>query len=193
MVKQGGDLFRIRRATAADAAAIELLIGLSVRGLQSADYSPAQIDGALGTVFGVDSHLIADGTYFVVEAAMGTIAGCGGWSKRKTLFGGDRGSGREDELLDPLRDAAKIRAFFVHPDWARRGIGSQLLTACEGAAMEAGFRSFELGATITGERLYRARGYEAVEHVDVPLVNGAKLPIIRMSKRAIENGRGADW
>jgi GNAT superfamily N-acetyltransferase len=184
-VKQGADVFRIRRATAADVSAIELLIGLSVRGLQSTDYSAAQIEGALGTVFGVDSQLIADGTYFVVEAMDGrtaAITGCGGWSKRKTLFGGDRGSGREDELLDPLRDAAKIRAFFVHPDWARRGIGSKLLTACEGAAMEAGFRSFELGATITGERLYRARGYKAVEHVNVPLVNGASLPIIRMSK-----------
>jgi GNAT superfamily N-acetyltransferase len=180
-VRQGAGLFRIRCATAADVSAIELLIDLSVRGLQSADYSAAQIDGALGTVFGVDSQLIADGTYFVVVAGT-VIVGCGGWSKRKTLFGGDHGSGREDELLDPMRDAAKIRAFFVHPDWARQGIGSKLLAACERAAMDAGFRSFELGATITGERLYRERGYEAVEHVNVPLVNGASLPIIRMSK-----------
>jgi GNAT superfamily N-acetyltransferase len=177
---------RIRRAIPADADAIAILIGQSVRGLQTHDYSPAQIEGALGTVFGVDSQLIADGTYFVVEAAFDdrkpAIVGCGGWSKRKTLFGGDRRSGREDELLDPLRDSAKIRAFFVHPDWARRGIGSTILTTCENAASEAGFRSFELGATLTGEHLYKARGYEVVDRIEVPLLNGASLPVIRMSK-----------
>jgi GNAT superfamily N-acetyltransferase len=183
--------FRIRCASSADIAAIELLIQRSVRELQKQDYSPAQMEGALGTVFGVDSQLIGDGTYFVLEAVFddgtATLVGCGGWSKRKTLFGGDRRSGREDELLDPLRDSAKIRAFFVHPDWARRGIGSRILSACEGAASEAGFRSFELGATLTGERLYSARGYEAIDRIEVPLANGVLLPIVRMSKRGLNN------
>jgi len=179
---------RIRSATPADVATIATLIDQSVRGLQQHDYSPAQIDGALGTVFGVDSQLIADGTYFVLEAAFDdgtvTLVGCGGWSKRKTLFGSDHCSGREDELLDPLRDSAKIRAFFIHPDWARRGLGTAILTACETAATKAGFRSFELGATLTGEPLYRARGYEPIERIEVPLANGVNLPIIRMAKGA---------
>ena len=161
------------------------MIDLSVRSLQAGDYSAIQIEGALGTVFGVDTQLIGDGTYFVAEAReQNVIVGCGGWSKRKTLFGSDHGAGREDSLLDPLHDNARIRAFFVHPDWARRHIGSMILDACETAAMEAGFTGFELGATVTGERLYSVRGYTAIEHVDVPLSNGAPLPIIRMSKRA---------
>jgi GNAT superfamily N-acetyltransferase len=181
--------WNIRGAIPADIPALRVLIDLSVRSLQAQDYSPAQIEGALGTVFGVDSQLIADGTYFVVEAVCDggkkKIVGCGGWSKRKTLFGGDHGSGREDGLLDPLRDSARIRAFFVHPDWARRGIGSRILDTCESAAMEAGFKAFELGATITGERLYRARGYEVIDRIEAPLANGASLPVIRMSKPAL--------
>jgi GNAT superfamily N-acetyltransferase len=111
------------------------------------------------------------------------IVGCGGWSKRKTLFGSDYGSGREDGLLDPRCDNARIRAFFVHSDFARRGIGSKILETCENAATEAGFKGFALGATIAGERLYRERGYQAIEWIGTPLVNGASLPIIRMSKR----------
>jgi len=154
---------------------------LSVRFLQAGDYSPLQIEGSLGTVFGVDSQLIADGTYFVTEAG-GVIVGCGGWSRRKTLFGGDRGPGRENDLLDPSRDRAKIRAFFVHPDWARKGIASRILEACEDAAVAAGFDGFEMGATLTGERLYRARGYRVLEAMEVPLANGASLPVIRMAK-----------
>jgi GNAT superfamily N-acetyltransferase len=176
---------QIRLATSMDIPALKAVIDLSVRTLQAGDYSPIQIEGALGTVFGVDSQLIADGTYFVAEAPGGVIAGCGGWSKRKTLFGGDHGSGRENSLLDPLQDNARIRAFFVHPDWARRGVGSLILQACEDAATEAGFTGFELGATLTGERLYTARGYTAIERVAVPLANGASLDVIRMSKRGL--------
>jgi GNAT superfamily N-acetyltransferase len=178
----------LRVAVPADARAIEILIDQSVRELQKHDYTALQIEGALGTVFGVDSQLIADGTYFVLEAMSddgnATIAGCGGWSKRKTLFGGDHRAGREDALLDPATDSAKIRAFFVHPAWARRGIGSRILAACESAAVKAGFHSFELGATITGERLYAARGYHVIDRVEVPLANGAALPVIRMLKNA---------
>jgi GNAT superfamily N-acetyltransferase len=173
----------IRHATLEDIPALRELIDLSVRSLQAGDYSPAQIEGALGTVFGVDTQLIADETYFVVDAPRG-IAGCGGWSKRKTLFGSDHGAGREDSLLDPQHENARIRAFFVHPDWARRGIGSMILQACEDAAMEAGFRGFELGATLTGERLYAVRGYQEIERIEVPLSNGSVMPVIRMVKRA---------
>ena len=118
---------------------------------------------ALERVFGVDTQLIEDGTYFVAEAEVGgdrVLAGCGGWSKRKTLYGSDHCAGREDALLDPNYEAAKIRAFFVHPAWARRGVGSRILDVCEAAAVAAGFRRLEMGATLTGVPLYVARGYE---------------------------------
>lgn len=184
---------RIRQAVAADIPVLRGLIDASVRGLQAQDYTAAQLESALMTVYGVDSQLIADGTYFVAETEEANaknldreqfIAGCGGWSKRKTLYGGDRWTGREDELLDPLRDAAKIRAFFVHPAWARRGIGSKILETCEAAARAAGFTRFEMGATLTGVPMYRARGYVELEHLEVPLENGESLPIFRMTKRA---------
>jgi GNAT superfamily N-acetyltransferase len=174
--------FILRQAVPADAPALRALIDASVRGLQAADYTSAQIEGALRSLYGVDSQLIADGTYFVVEAEA-VIVGCGGWSKRKTLFGGDRWTGREDSLLNPLQDAAKIRAFFVHPDWVRRGIGSMILEACEKAASAAGFTRFEMGATLTGVALYLARGYVAVENLEAPLGNGESLAVVRMEKR----------
>jgi len=159
-----------------------------VRGLQTRDYTPSQIESALATVYGVDTQLIADGTYLVAEAEGGAsaaplIVGCGGWSKRKTLYGGDQWTGREAALLDPQRDAAKIRAFFIHPSWARRGIGSMILEACENAAVAAGFTRFEMGATLTGVPLYQARGYVALENLEVPLANGESLPIVRMEKQ----------
>jgi N-acetylglutamate synthase-like GNAT family acetyltransferase len=188
----------IRLATPEDIPVLRELIELSARGLQAQDYTPAQIEGALKSVFGVDSQLIADGTYIVAEAdsseetrvtgtgreSHATIVGCGGWSKRKTLYGGDRWTEREDSLLDPRRDAAKIRAFFIHPDWARRGIGSLILQACEDAARAAGFRRYEMGATLTGAKLFGARGYIAVKPISIPLVNGETLPVIHMEKQA---------
>jgi N-acetylglutamate synthase-like GNAT family acetyltransferase len=196
---------RIRNAVLNDIPALQELIRASVRELQAEDYTAEQIEGALEMVVGVDSQLIADKTYFVAEArkveegsrgksaggmhsesAWG-IAGCGGWSKRKTLYGGDRWNSREDTLLDPKRDAAKIRAFFVHPAWARRGIGSRILVACEQAASAAGFTRYEMGATLTGAKLFRARGYVAVENIEVPLENGIAMPIIHMVKEA-KNG-----
>jgi GNAT superfamily N-acetyltransferase len=172
----------LRQAVPADVPALRVLIDASVRKLQAGDYTSAQIEGALQSVYGVDSQLIADGTYFVVEAES-VIVGCGGWSKHKTLFGGDHWAGREDSLLDPHRDAAKIRAFFVHPDWVRRGIGSMILDACEQAATAAGFTRFEMGATLTGVALYRARGYVALENIAAPLKNGETLAVVRMEKR----------
>jgi len=180
---------RIRQAVSADVPELRKLIDASVRGLQSLDYTPSQIDAALETVYGVDSQLIADGTYFVAEAedleqsSGPSVVGCGGWSKRKTLFGGDRWNRRHDDLLDPERDAAKIRAFFVHPSWARRGIGSMILETSERAAKCAGFTRLEMGATLSGVPFYLAKGYNALENLQVPLNNRESLPIVRMAKR----------
>ncbi|HEX3437488.1 MAG TPA: GNAT family N-acetyltransferase [Pseudacidobacterium sp.] len=176
----------IRKATAADVPRLREVIEASVRGLQAQDYSPAQIEGALKSVYGVDSQLIADGTYLVAEVSQAgsqrEIVACGGWSKRKTLYGGDQYAAREDSLLDATRDAAKIRAFFVHPQWARRGIGGLLLEACENAARAAGFTRLEMGATLSGVAFYSAKGYAVVENQEVPLGNDETLPIVKMTK-----------
>lgn len=168
---------------------LRALIEDSVRRLQADDYSHEQMEAALRTVFGVDSQLIADGTYLVAESSSPAklegkpaIAGCGGWSKRKTLYGGDRWRERQDDLLDPGTDAAKVRAFFIHPAWARCGVGSIILDACENAARAAGFTRFEMGATLTGEKFFRRRGYVAQERIELPLENGITLPIVHMVK-----------
>lgn len=174
----------IRLARREDISALGALIALSVEILQAEHYSARQRAGALGTVFGVDSQLIDDGTYFVVEID-GEIAGCGGWSRRKTPFGSDHVAGKDDALLDPQADAARIRAFFVHPSWARKGIGSAILQACETAAAEAGFTRLMLVATLPGVPLYAARGYEAGEGFSVPLANGDALPVLAMHKSLV--------
>lgn len=175
--------FQIRKATLADIPQIQQLIELSVRQLQAHDYSQAQIDGALGSIFGVDTQLILDGTYFVATTPENQLAGCGGWSKRRTLFGSDHAAVRQAELLDPSTDAAKIRAFFVHPLWARKGVGTAILSVCENAVIQAVFLRSELGATLTGQKLYSMRGYTAEARMLQPLSNGTKLPIVRMVKR----------
>lgn len=176
---------RLRKATLADVPRMREVIEASVRGLQANDYSAKQIEGALASVYGVDTQLIADGTYFVAETPgpVPQIVACGGWSKRKTLFGGDQFAAREDSLLDPATDAAKIRAFFVHPEWARQGIGTLILEACETAAIAAGFTRLEMGATLSGVPFYRAKGYTEIENQIVPLGNGEDLPIVRMTKQ----------
>ena len=178
--------FPIRLAETRDVPELRRLIEASVLGLQAGDYSQAQLERALQGVYGVDTQLIADGTYFVVEMpgenTATSIVGCGGWSRRKTLYGGDQWAKREDALLDPARDAAKIRAFFVHPQWARRGIGGMILEACEAAAAVQGFHRLEMGATLTGVPFYRAKGYVEVEQTEVPLGDGVALPIVRMAK-----------
>ncbi len=173
-----------RLARDTDIPALEVLVPLSVRALQAVHYSPAQMETALGPVFGVDRQLICDGTYFVVEA-QGQIVGCGGWSRRKAMFGGDRGRSGQDALLDPVREPARIRAFFVHPAWARRGIGRSILAACETAIRQASFRTAELVATLTGEPLYASCGYTVVERYEVPMSGGLTLPVVRMSKHLI--------
>jgi GNAT superfamily N-acetyltransferase len=179
-------LLKIRPAIADDIPALQAIIRASVMVLQAADYTPEQQKLALQKVFGVDTQLIKDGTYFAAEVTEATggavLVGCGGWSRRRTLYGSDQCEGREDALLDPAHDAAKIRAFFVHPDWARRGIGSRILECCEAAAGEAGFRRLEMGATLTGVPLYSARGYVEGERREVPLAPGLTLPIIYMVK-----------
>jgi GNAT superfamily N-acetyltransferase len=179
--------FQIRLADPIDIPTLRALIDKSVRELQRADYSAEQLDAALGTAYGVDTQLIADRTYYVVEApepASGqtVLVACGGWSMRKTLYGSDHGPFRDSGLLDPAHEAAKIRAFFVHPDWVRRGIASLILKTCEDAAYARGFRRFEMGATLTGIPMYAARGYVTGERIEVPLPNGLSLTVVRMSK-----------
>ena len=157
-----------------------------MRVLQAGDYTPAQMDGALGTVLGVDTQLVRDRTYFLAESldSPSRLAACGGWSRRKTLFGADRGPNREPGLLNPATDAAKVRAIFVHPDFARRGLGSLILAAVEQAARDAGFHRFEMGSTLTGVPLYRQKGYVEVERIAVPLPNGEFLPVVKMVKNS---------
>src|SRR5580692_7822595 len=188
--------FVLRLATEEDIPALDALIEASVRGLQGGDYTQAQIDGALGTVLGLDTQLIRDGTYFVAEEiardeeprrrleAWLRLVGCGGWSKRKTLFGADHGPGREPKLLDPATDAAKVRAIFVHPQFARRGLGTLILARVEAEARAAGFRRYEMGSTLTGVPLYRLKGYVEVERIAVPLKNGETVMVVKMVKDA---------
>jgi GNAT superfamily N-acetyltransferase len=174
----------IRPATLADKPPMEALIAASVEELSREEYSPEQIAAALQTVFGVDTELINDGTYFAVEDGehAGIIVACGGWSKRKTLFGGDQFAARQSQMLDPATDAAKIRAFFVHPHYARRGIGSLLLEHCERAARQAGFTRLELMATLPGVKLYRTHGFIAGTEVLHDAGNGIVIPFVPMTK-----------
>ena len=175
------EAFAIRLAREDDVPTLEVLIPLSVRALQAPCYSSAQMEAALGPVFGVDGQLIRDGTYFIVEHS-GQVVGCGGWSRRRAVFGGDCARLAEEAALDPAHDPARIRAFFVHPDWARRGIGRSILAACESALCAAGFREAVLVATLAGEPLYAAFGYSVAERYEVPLSDALTLPVVRMVK-----------
>jgi predicted N-acetyltransferase YhbS len=174
----------LRLACEADAPALEELIRLSVRALQAPYYSTAQMEAALGSVFAVDRQLIRDGSYFVAERDA-VIVGCGGWSRRRSFHGGDSGRKHPDELLDPQRDAARVRAFFVHPAWARRGIGRSIMTACEQAVIQAGFRTVDIVATLAGEPLYASFGYAVVNRYEIALAGGLSLPVVRMSRNVI--------
>lgn len=177
---------QIRLARLEDTATLVSLISESARTLQASYYTSEQIEGALGTVFAVDSQLIRDETYFIVENTL-EIIGCGGWSKRKTLYGGDQSKkAEEDQLLDPSVDAAKIRAFFIHPEWARRGIGSQIMKRCEAAALEAGFKTIEIIATLAGEPLYSRFDYQVSQKFEILLPNNSTLPVVRMIKSFTE-------
>ena len=177
--------FQLRIANPADAEAIGDLIANSVRGLAKGIYTGSQIELSIKSVFGVDHQLIEDGTYFVAEHG-DRIVGCGGWSRRQTLFGAsDYAESRNSSLLDPTSQPAKIRAFFVHPDAARRGIGRAILERCEAEARAAGFTSAEMMATLPGIPLYEVCGYEKHEPHDVNLPDGETIVCIRMSKSLI--------
>ena len=182
------ETFSIRLAREADIPALDVLIPVSVRVLQAPFYSSAQMEAALGPVFGVDRQLIADGTYFVAEH-LGRVVGCGGWSRRSSVFGGDGARAAPDLALDPAHDPARIRAFVVDPDWARRGMGRAILAACESAICAAGFRDAVLVATLAGEPLYAAFGYAVAERYEVPLPGGLTLPVVRMVKSFRPGGR----
>ena len=171
----------IRTATITDVEGIAKLVQRSVRGLGRAYYEPEQLEGALLGAFGVDSQLIRDQTYFVIEAGDRIVAS-GGWSCRRTLFGGDSGSGRDAGLLDPATDAAKIRAFYVDPEHARQGLGRRLLEHCEAAASARGFSRFELMATLPGVPLYAAGGYLRGEPIRYPVAAGVTIEFVPMHK-----------
>jgi GNAT superfamily N-acetyltransferase len=172
----------IRRAKLEDCEKIEKLIALSARGLSMEDYTAEQVEGALHGAFGVDTQLIKDGTYFVVEADK-LMVGCGGWSRRKTLFGGDKRKERNPEELNPKIDAAKIRAFFVHTDWARKGIGKSLLMRCEEEAKSYGFHSLELMSTLPGVKFYTALGFAGSEPIEYKLPNEIIITFLPMKKK----------
>ncbi|WP_293874488.1 MULTISPECIES: GNAT family N-acetyltransferase [unclassified Sphingomonas] len=179
-----GPALAIRIATPADVPALERLIERSARALSRGYYTGAQIEAAIAHVFGVDSLLVADGTYLVAEWN-GALAGCGGWSRFATLFGGDRFAERQDGVpLDPAVDAARIRAFFVGEEQARRGVGRALLVACEAAARQAGFRRTTLMATLPGEPFYATHGYRA-EATLLQNCGGVAVPFVTMSKAIV--------
>jgi GNAT superfamily N-acetyltransferase len=163
-----------------DLAELRALMGLATRRLLGAYLDEARVEASF-EFMGVDTQLIADGTYFAIEGE-GRIVGCGGWSRRRALFGGDHSAGRDARLLDATAEPARVRAMYTHPDFARRGIGRLVLTLCEAAAAREGFRSLELVATVAGEPLYAAVGFSVVERIEVPTSKGVAVPCARMSK-----------
>jgi GNAT superfamily N-acetyltransferase len=175
-------MLTLRLATTADIPRLRDLIEQSVRALSAGYYTVPQIESALRHVFGPDTQLIADGTYYVIESESRALVAAGGWSRRRTLYGGDQMKGAEDPLLEPATEAARIRAFFVHPAWARRGLGRQLFDRCAADAARAGFQRMELMATLPGEPLYRALGFEPLERSAAPLPDGEVLPVVRMAR-----------
>jgi GNAT superfamily N-acetyltransferase len=175
--------YRLRLATLADEPILRDLIARSIRELGAADYTPAQIEAALLGAFGVDTALIRDQTYFAIESDSGEIVGCGGWSKRKTLFGSDTRASRDDSYLDPAVDAARVRAFFIDSRHARRGLARMLLDRCEDEAARAGFTEFALMATLPGKRLYEVCGYVGDESIEHPLPGGLSITFVPMTKR----------
>jgi GNAT superfamily N-acetyltransferase len=178
MIQAG--MFTHRLASPADMPMLERLMHDAIRGLLPQFLSPEKVEASFA-VMGLDSQLIADGTYFVVEED-GLVAGCGGWSRRATLFGHNHTAGRDSRLLDPAREAARVRAMYTHPDFARRGVGRHILTLCEDAARREGFLRAELGATAGGEPLYIACGFAEIDRLEVSTPGGVTVPITRMGK-----------
>ncbi len=174
----------IRLARMEDVPSLKQLIPESARELSKGFYTEQQAESAIKYIFGVDTQLVLDETYYIAEAG-GQIVGCGGWSKRKTMFGGDQMKEQADPLLNPLTDAGRIRAFFIHPQWARKGIGRRIIQACEDAARADGFNRMELVATMPGEPLYAAMGYEVTRRFDQPVADGTLIPLAHMKKSLI--------
>ncbi|PCI52038.1 MAG: GNAT family N-acetyltransferase [Alphaproteobacteria bacterium] len=172
--------FRSRTATKADIAVLTTIMNASISMLQG-DYLKREQVSASFEVMGLDTKLIEDKTYFVILHAK-TIVGCGGWSRRATLFGGNHTKDRDDALLDPKTDAARIRAMYTHPDWTRKGIGRRILNLCENAARREGFRRFELAATLSGQPLYLAAGYEPITFFTARTSKNIDVPLVRMAK-----------
>lgn len=179
-----------RLARPDDLDALRSVMALAIAELQKGFLTDEQI-AASNAVMGLDTQLVADGTYFVIEED-GAIVGCGGWSRRATLYGGDHSTDlRDPALLDPATDAARVRAMYTHPAHARKGVGRMVMALCEAAARDAGFARTELMATLSGEPLYRACGYTPIEHVEAPGPNGVAVPLIRMGKRLEPQGAAA--
>jgi GNAT superfamily N-acetyltransferase len=174
-------MFTHRLATREDLPELRHLMERSIRALLGAHLDAARVEASF-EIMGVDTTLIDDGTYFVVESGE-WIAGCGGWSRRATMFGGDHSAGRDARRLDPQREPARVRAMYTDPDFARRGVGRLVLSLCETAAAGEGFSSVELVATAAGEPLYAKCGYVLVERIDVPTSRGVTVPCARMTKR----------
>jgi len=174
-------MFTSRLALPQDMPALKQLMTAAIRELLPQFLSPEKVEASFA-VMGVDSQLIEDGTYFILEED-GVMAGCGGWSRRATLFGHNHTAGRDSRLLDPKSEPARVRAMYTAPGFVRRGVGRQILQLCEAAARAEGFSRAELGATMGGEPLYRACGYVEIERLDVPTPNGVTVPITRMGKQ----------
>lgn len=174
----------LRTAQAADIPALKALIAQSGIALSAGFYTPAQAAALTQHVFGVDSQLIADQSYFVIEHEGGIVA-CGGWSRRRTLFGGDQAKKGPDPELDPQTEAARIRAFFVAPAMARRGLGRQLLDHCASQAQKSGFVMLELAATLPGVPLYSAAGFSVIERFEIALPDAVQVPLVRMQRKSM--------
>ncbi|MBL4800901.1 MAG: GNAT family N-acetyltransferase [Emcibacter sp.] len=172
--------FNSRLATTADMPALTILMQESISSLLQPFLKPEQVTASFD-IMGLDTKLIEDQSYYVILRGQ-TIVGCGGWSKRATLFGGNHTKGRDDALLDPKTEAARIRAMYTHPNWTRKGIGRRILALCEAAAQREGFRRFELAATLSGQPLYRAAGYEAIKFFTAQTSNNIDIPLVRMAK-----------
>jgi GNAT superfamily N-acetyltransferase len=177
------DSLTLRLAVEADLPALRTLMDLAI-GQLMAGFLTAEEVAASFSIMGLDTQLVADRTYFVVEDGA-RVAGCGGWSRRATLFGGDHTAGRDAALLDPATDAARVRAMYTHPDFVRRGVGRMILDACEAAAAAEGFGRCELAATMAGEPLYLACGYREIERFREPTPQGVHVPLVRMGKSLI--------
>ena len=173
---------RVRKAETADVPRLEELIALSARELSRDFYTDEQIEAAVAHLFGVDTQLVADGTYYVIERDGRPVA-CGGWSRWRALYGADRTRSADAHTpLDPASEPARLRAFFVDPRAARQGLGRRLAEECARAAKDAGFSSLELASTLPGVALYEACGFSAAEHFEIVLPGGIELPLVRMRR-----------